>query len=315
MSLYPWLMDAWAQFQGQLGADRLAHAMLVHGAAGTGKLALAEAMAARLVCTGTEEFGCGDCRSCALFASGAHPDWMRLAPAEDKQQITVGQVRELLAALALTTSFSPRKVALIAPAEAMNRNAANALLKSLEEPPGDSVLILVSHDASSLPVTIRSRCQGISVALPPAGQAADWLRGQGVASALAEVALTAAGGSPRRALEFAQAGMVDSHIGLVQGLGALLEESGSVSQLAGQLTDVEPETLWTWLSHCSADAFRGASTGRSPAWLNSRSSLAPTRLANLQRAADRNRMLSKTPVKQDLLLQEWLIEWSRLARR
>jgi DNA polymerase-3 subunit delta' len=315
MSLYPWLMDAWAQFQGQLGADRLAHAMLVHGAAGTGKRALAEAMAARLVCAGTGEFACGHCRSCALFASGAHPDWMHLAPAEGKHQIKVDQVRELLATLALTTSFSPRKVALIAPAEAMNRHAANALLKSLEEPPGDSVLILVSHDASSLPVTIRSRCQGIAVSLPPAAQAADWLRDQGVASALADAALTAAGGSPRRALAFAQAGMVDSHIGLVQGLDALLEKPGSVSKLAGQLTGVEPETLWTWLSHCSADAFRGASTGRFPPWLNPRGSLAPARLANLQRAADRNRMLSKTPVKHDLLLQEWLIEWSRLAQR
>ena len=315
MSLQPWLMDAWAQFQGQLGTDRLAHAMLVHGAAGTGKLALAEAMAARLVCTGTREFACGHCRSCALFASGAHPDWMHLAPAEGKHQIKVVQVRELLATLALTTSFSPRKVALIAPAEAMNRNAASALLKNLEEPPGDSVLILVSHDASSLPVTIRSRCQGIAVALPPAGQAADWLQGQGIASALADAALAAAGGSPGRALNFAQAGMVESHIGLVQGLDALLEKPGSVSKLAGQLTDVEPETLWTWLSHCSADAFRGASTGRFPPWLNPRGSLTAGRLANLQRAADRNRMLAKTPVKQDLLLQEWLIEWSRIAQR
>ncbi|HSM68071.1 MAG TPA: DNA polymerase III subunit delta' [Xanthomonadales bacterium] len=315
MSLYPWLMDAWAQFQGQLEADRLAHAMLLHGAAGTGKLALAEAMAARLVCTGADEFACGDCRSCALFASGAHPDWMRLAPPEDKHQITVVQVRELLAALALTTSFSPRKVALITPAEAMNRNAANALLKSLEEPPGDSVLILVSHDASSLPVTIRSRCQGIAVAQPPAGQAEEWLQGQAMAPALAHAALMAAGGSPCRALEFVQAGMVDSHRGLVQGLDALLEEPRSLSKLAGQLSDVEPETLWTWLSHCSADAFRGASTGQFPPWLNPRGSLAPDRLANLQRAADRNRMLSKTPVKQDLLLQEWLIEWARLAQR
>lgn len=315
MSLYPWLMDAWAQFQGQLAADRLGHAMLVHGAAGTGKLALAEAMAARLVCTGTEEFACGDCRSCTLFTSGAHPDWMRLVPEEDKHQIRVEQVRDLLAALALTTSFSPRKVALIAPAEAMNRTAANALLKNLEEPPGDSFLILVSHDASSLPVTIRSRCQGIAVALPPAGLAAEWLQGQGVTATLADAALAAAGGSPRRALEFAQAGMVDSHRDLVQGLDALLDKPGRVSKLAGQLAEVEPETLWTWLSHCSADAFRGASSGRFPPWLNPRSSLAPARLANLQRAADRNRMLSKTPVKQDLLLQEWLIEWSRLAQR
>ena len=315
MTLQPWLHASWQQFSQQLAQDRLGHAILVQGAAGTGKLALAEAMVARLLCTADGEFACGQCRSCTLYAGGAHPDYMRLTPEEDKHVITVKQARALIANLALTTSFSERKVALIVPAEAMHKSAANALLKNLEEPPGHAFLILVAHDASRLPVTIRSRCHAIAIHMPERQVAAGWLREQGVEAALAEAALDSAGGSPGTALAFARAGLVEAHSRLLRGLDALLGKPGRVSELAGVVQGVHPETVWTWLSHCSADAFRGASTGHNPAWLKSGLSLAPRGVASLQRQADRNRMLAKTSVRQDLLLQEWLIEWASLARQ
>lgn len=315
MKLQPWLEPAWRQFRQQLDQDRLGHALLVQGAAGTGKRALAEAMAERLVCTADQERACGQCRSCTLYRGGAHPDFMLLEPEEDKHVILVEQARALTAKLALTTSFSARKVALIVPAEAMHKSAANALLKNLEEPPGHAFLILVTHDASRLPVTIRSRCQAIVVHGPDQQGAVAWLQEQGVDAEQAKAALAAAGGSPGLALAYAREGLVDTHRKLVRGLDAILDDPGAVRLLAEEVQDVGAETLWTWLSHCSAAAFRAASTGQRLAWLKSDRALQPRRLAALQSEADRNRMLAKTPVRQDLLLLEWLLEWTSQERQ
>ena len=124
-------------------------------------------MVARLLCRENEPAGlCSHCRSCTLLAAGSHPDYFDLQPDEGKQVIKVDQVRALIGKLDLTTSISERKVACIHPAEEMNAAAANALLKSLEEPAGNTVLILVSDNPGRLPVTIRSRCQAISVNQP-----------------------------------------------------------------------------------------------------------------------------------------------------
>ena len=315
MKDYPWLSAAWSGFQNRLNSGQLPHAMLIQGPEGSGKSMLARQMAARLMCTAELEFACGECRSCTLFEGGAHPDYFGLAPEEGKHQIVIDQVRSTIAALALTTSFSPRKVAMICPAEAMNNNSANALLKSLEEPPGETVLILVSHDASRLPVTIRSRCQSIAIPLPGAIQATQWLvEHEKMEPGAAAAALEAAGGSPLRALQIAQSGQVVIHQGLLKMLAGLLVKPAMASKVAGDLADVDANALWTWLSNGCADALRAVMVGRSPAWLDNAPDMDSKGLALLQLNADRNRMLATTPVRQDLLLQEWLIKWSQLAK-
>ena len=126
--IYPWLSEHWDFFMSRLNAGRLAHALLIAGAAGNGKLALAAAMVARLLCNEDQPRACGVCRSCKLLAGGAHPDYFELQPEEDSKVIKVDQVRGLIAKLDLTTSISARKVAFIHPAESMNGAAANALL-------------------------------------------------------------------------------------------------------------------------------------------------------------------------------------------
>ncbi len=314
MKTYPWLAQPWSSFKDRLDSGRMAHAMLIHGPDGTGKFELAKLMAARLLCTNDTDFACGACRSCTLFESGAHPDWFLLQPEEGKHQILIEQVRSTITALTLTASFSPRKVALIYPAEAMNSNAANALLKSLEEPPGETVLLLVAHDASRLPVTIRSRCQSIAIPLPHRSEAHKWLHEDfGLDPGIALSALNAAGGSPLDARHFAQTGQVEVHQSLLNKLSGLLNQPGIVSRVASELSEIEANTLWNWLSYCSADALRVILTGQCQGWLNNFSKLNSKSLAILQQRADRNRMLSRTPVRQDLLLHEWLIKWSQQA--
>jgi DNA polymerase-3 subunit delta' len=294
-----------------LTEGRLPHAILLQGPAGTGKHQLALAMAETLLCTGAREpaASCGECRSCALLRSGAHPDWFPVSPEEGKHQITVDAVRELTHALELTTTISPRKVALRSPAEAMNRHAANALLKNLEEPPGETVLVLVAHDPSRLPVTIRSRCQAISVALPEWSAALAWLGSEkGLEPASAQAAMEAAGGAPLRAAAYADSGQVENHRMLQSSLERLRRLPHSATQAAAELADVPADILWQWLSAAAAGEMRAAARGRGAVGRQ-----AARQLAQLQQAADRNRLLARTAVRQDLLIQRWLIEYAALG--
>jgi DNA polymerase-3 subunit delta' len=138
----PWLEPAWKLFGDSIAHQRLAHALLVQGLSGMGKSVLARAMAARLLCDQQADQACGSCRSCQLFKGGAHPDYFFVSREPNpktgkmRQEIIIDQVRKLIGSLQLTTSISQSKVAIIDPAECMNPNAANALLKTLEEPPG-----------------------------------------------------------------------------------------------------------------------------------------------------------------------------------
>jgi DNA polymerase-3 subunit delta' len=309
--IYPWLSEQWAFFIRRLESDRLAHALLIEGPAGNGKLAFACAMVSRLLCLEEQALACGTCRSCKLLVGGAHPDCFDLQPEEDSQVIKVDQVRELIRKLDLTTSISTRKVALIHPAESMNGAAANALLKSLEEPYGDTVLILVSNNPGRLPVTIRSRCQSISVSQPDKQLVSDWLEERsGKSRAETVAALRAAGGSPLRAAQYLDSPELDAYGQVRDVLATLLARPGSVSVVGNQLNELEAVDLWRWLSICTAEVIKSRMTDLPLNWLPANIKLSDKELLQLQKQADINRQLSSTPVRGDLLLQVWLIRWA-----
>ena len=162
--VYPWQENLWQQLAGRA---QHAHAYLLHGPAGIGKRALAERLMARLLCLSPSGLdACGNCKSCHLLAAGTHPDNFVLEPEEADKPIKVDQVRELVEFVVQTAQLGGRKVVLLEPAEAMNLNAANALLKSLEEPSGNTVLLLISHQPSRLLPTIKSRCVQQACPLP-----------------------------------------------------------------------------------------------------------------------------------------------------
>ena len=307
----PWLTGHWSFFIQRLDQHRLAHALLLKGPAGSGKTALANAMVARLLCLESQTTACGQCRSCKLLAGGAHPDNFNLQPEEGSEFIKVDQVRALISSLDLTTSISTRKVACIHPAESMNAAAANALLKSLEEPVGDTVLILVTHDPGRLPVTIRSRCQAISVTQPDQLPALEWLqRNTGKPANEVSAALQAAGGSPLRAAQFLDSPVLDAYGQVQKGLAQLLSRPASVSTVASGLNDVSANDLWRWLSLCTGEVIKSRMTAQPLSWLPANNKLEDKTLFKLQREADINRRLSATPVRGDLLLKDWLIRWA-----
>src|SRR3569832_2564259 len=161
--LLPWHEETWARLLAARRAGRLPHALLLTGPQGMGKQRFAENWMAGLLCEAPDAEGCacGVCRRCQLLAAGNHPDYRQLTPPEEGKVIGVDQVRELIQYIALTPQYGANKIATIHTADKLNINAANTLLKTLEEPPPLSLFVLVTAQPSRLPVTVISRCQRI----------------------------------------------------------------------------------------------------------------------------------------------------------
>ncbi len=188
-----------------LGAGRLGHALLICGMPGIGKRELAGRLAQYLLCSAAPTHAlqpCGECKACWLYAAGNHPDLLSVRPDEPGKAIRVDRVRELGAALALTAQLAGNRVGIIDPAHAMNANAANSLLKSLEEPPARTYLLLVSDYPARLPATVRSRCQRIALSRPAEAAALGWLE-RTLDPAEARRWLSIARGAPLRAADLA----------------------------------------------------------------------------------------------------------------
>ncbi len=196
--LLPWHQDHFRQLQSQQEAQRLGHAWLITGHKGTGKLNFVLYLAQSLLCAKPDAGKpCGKCQDCHLFSVNSNPDFRLMQP--EKKLITIDQVRDTIDFAQNMSRRGGMKVLVFEPAEAMNLNAANALLKLLEEPPQNTILLLISHQPGLLLATIRSRCQVLRCGLPPHDLALGWLQSSGY-SGNAELALQRAGGAPLRAL-------------------------------------------------------------------------------------------------------------------
>ncbi|MBI1195867.1 MAG: DNA polymerase III subunit delta' [Gammaproteobacteria bacterium] len=173
----PWHEGPWDFVRNALASGRMPHALMLHGRPGLGKGLFARRLAELLLCTAPTESGspCGVCRSCQLFAADSHPDMNVLTLLEDKNEISVDQVRELSGSLTLANQSQGYRVVIIEPAERLSLAAANSLLKAIEEPVGPTVFVLVLNDVARLPATIASRCQRIAFHTPDPELAETWL--------------------------------------------------------------------------------------------------------------------------------------------
>jgi len=264
--LYPWQQEIWQRLSGMRA--RLPHALLLKGMQGIGKFDLAMNLAQSMLCEQPQESGmaCDACPSCHWFRQESHPDFRLLQPAamaasEDKvgesgkkpaRQIIVDQVRALADFSNLSSYRGGYRVVLVYPAETMNPNAANALLKTLEEPPGKMLFILVTHKPQHLLPTILSRCHSVPVAIPPEQTSLEWLKQEGAKNP--RTVLAQAGFSPLLARQLTEEADASEEYDLVlQAMRqpAQMDEFALAERLKNRR--IEPAKVIQWLQQWCYD--------------------------------------------------------------
>ncbi len=321
--IYPWQQALWSQLGGRA---QHAHAYLLYGPAGIGKRALAEHWAAQLLCQRPAAAGaCGECKACQLLAAGTHPDYFVLEPEEAEKPIRVDQVRDLVGFVVQTAQLGGRKVVLLEPAEAMNVNAANALLKSLEEPSGDTVLLLISHQPSRLLPTIKSRCVQQACPLPGAAASLEWLARalpDEPAEALEEL-LALSGGSPLTAQRLHGQGVREQRAQVVEGVKKLLKQQIAASPLTESWNSVPLPLLFDWFCDWTLGILRYQLTRDEEGlgladmrkviqYLGDKSGQAKVLAMQDWLLQQRQKVLNKANLNRVLLLEALLVQWASL---
>jgi DNA polymerase-3 subunit delta' len=266
-------------------------------------------MARRVLCeSATGEDACGRCRSCRLFDAGTHADYrfVSFIPNRDgtklRTEIVIDQMRELTGQLALTPQFGRAQVAVVDPADAINHAAANALLKTLEEPVPGRYLWLVSAHPMRLPATIRSRCQRIEFRLPPSHESTAWLASRGHSPAEAAEALAAARGHPGLADDWLRNGGLTLRRAVASDLQRLWKGDAAPPEVAQQW--VADEFADLRIRHAADLVVERAAGLTDPRRARS--------LAAWFDKANRSRDLLRTTVRADLVLVELLMAWRAL---
>ncbi|GAB1257340.1 DNA polymerase III subunit delta' [Aurantivibrio plasticivorans] len=247
--VFPWLAHTWKQLDNMRKAQKLPHAVLLKGVEGIGKAVFAERFARALLCSSGEVAPCGECKSCQLFFAATHPDFLSVAPEDKGKAIKISQIRELTIFLSQTAQQGGRKVVLISPADAMNVSATNALLKSLEEPQGETILILVTSQPSRLLATVRSRCHQVALPTPSREEALSWLKAK--VGDEAGPLLDATYGAPLRAEQAFRENWLDIWGDIQAVFSGCLEGQIAVPAASKQLLEYQPpqivEAILVWL--------------------------------------------------------------------
>lgn len=331
--IFPWLIDPWSKLLARQAA--LPHALLIRGRPGLGKTHFALSFAKRLLCEAAQggEPACGACLACGWFEQGNHPDFRLVQPdaltaqagrestdGDDageggaaSKQIRIDQVRDLQAFLRIGSHRGGIRVTLIRPAEAMNPATANALLKSLEEPPAAALMLLVSSDPQRLLPTVRSRCQDVPILAPERSVALAWLQSQGMDAA--DAALSFSAGAPLAALE--QVDHTESRAILVE---ILATPGFDPVRAAERLVGAAPPDIATWLQKWTYDLTRVRSGGAPRYHPGESEQLArlarhadPVRLTRLARRIAEARAIALHPLNPKLFLEDMLMQYRKLS--
>lgn len=346
--LYPWQGPVWEQLQ-QLRAQ-LPHAILIHGPEGIGKLALAEHFAQSLLCESVLKNGqaCTQCAACRWFSQYSHPDYRRVRPdalagtdenasvddggdEADKEDsgktgakssksvsriIRIAQVRGLVDFMNISTHQRGRRVVLLYPAEALNTESSNALLKMLEEPMPGTVMLLVTHNPDSLLPTILSRCHKFPVSMPLEQASLAWLESQGVNDA--DAWLAEQGGAPLTALSLARTGKRDELDAFLNQLAQPTVEG--ILHIAGQWQKLPSKELIVWLQRWLYDIFSVKYADKIryyPRYQNEIEALAARvdsrKLLHILKSVGSRKSIADHPLAVRLFIEDTLLEYLELC--
>lgn len=324
---YSWQQKNWQQLVSRVQRKQLPHALLFVGDNGIGKRQFATAFASALLCPHFEAQGvaCKNCHACHLTAAGTHPDLMTIT-AEPGHAIKIDQIRELTDSANQTALLNGYRVIIIHPATAMNINASNALLKTLEEPSAKTLLILISDLTLNLPATILSRCQKIIFSQPTTDEGLVWLNNNiGLQQPKPDLPLLLdiANGAPLAALDFFNQGYYHFRQEFYTGLVDLSENKKDPVALAEHWQEKETRTLLALLFSWLRDLLR-LKTAIDTRLVNSD---LQNVLVSLSKKLETNHLLTYIDhlqkifyyrqtgfnLNQRLLLEELLIKWAQYA--
>lgn len=261
--IFPWQAEQWRQLWQAKCEQRLPHALLFSGIPGTGKAQFADGFSRALLCQHSpsspdvrdNNYYCDTCHACRLIAGRAHPNVLWIEPEKDGHTIKIDQIRVVADFINQTSLQGEFRIVIINPANYMNVNSANALLKTLEEPSSGAILILVSDQSAKLPATILSRCQRIVFPRPQAEQAMNWLR-QELPNENHELLLRLAHGAPLAARQLVDNEILNIRQDLFAALYALGGKQGDPVKSAAKIQDNDPLRLLDFMLGWMMDLLR-----------------------------------------------------------
>ncbi|EKD71364.1 MAG: DNA polymerase III subunit delta [uncultured bacterium] len=239
--IFSWQQDQWQYLWQAKQSNRLPHALLFAGIKGTGKAIFADHFSRALLCQHVKADGkyCGQCHACHLVAGRVHPNVYWVEPEKAGQAIKIDQIRMMNEFIYQSSFDGNYRIAIIDPADAMNVNAANALLKTLEEPASGALMILIANEAAILPATILSRCQRVLFPCPSRELAISWLQTELKDKSNVDLLLSLTHGAPLAAKNLSESNLLQLRVELLNGLSALIKKSLDPLGLTNQLQGIE----------------------------------------------------------------------------
>lgn len=303
MAPFPWQENLWKDLQNRIRHQNLPHALLFSGARGYGKAIFARHLAQSLLCQSPTDTGdpCGHCHACGLLAAGTHPDFRLVEPEEEGKVIPIDAIRGIGEFFSLKGHYGGRQVVIIRPAEAMNRFAANSLLKTLEEPTPDALLILITSRPSLLLPTIRSRCQLLTFPRPDTRSGEVWLKEHTPPETDVATLLTLADGAPLEALELFETGGLEVRNSLAAQWLQVIAGKEDPIKCAANWSNLGLTRAIYWLSSWTMDLIR------------LKSGAEPDVITNCDLRSQLQKLAQRIDLRSLFNLLDQLTEYSRIA--
>ena len=256
----PWF----TQYLERLDVKLLHHAFLIGGKEGVGKKEFSLLLSQLILCKEKNEFvPCNACQACKLFLSSNHPDFYTIKIEDDKKKISINQIKELQTKFYESSFLGGNKIFLVELAEFLSNDAADSLLKILEEPPDNTYFIITSHRTKQLSATIRSRCSEVFIGTPTDQEIEDWLRQENTSHENLKLALNLALGRPLKIKELLDDNILDSRNNFINEISQLVKQGKNIISLSEEWPKDQKVLIFKleWMSNLMMDAIRYQMTG------------------------------------------------------